>query len=473
MEPLDFSKVPKGPQILAALAAVVGGFTLGNFLGFPSPCQPQLQNLDGTADPKSMWYIALSDGEMSWVGALITLGSLFGGMTGGIFMDMLGRKTTLLVISVPYILGWLLMVLTVNTIMLYIGCFLGGLAGGISSVVSPSYVGEISTPVMQGVLGMFFQLSICSGILLSSVMALGIKWRLMAAILEIFPFLLLIAMIFVPESPYYLVKKGRRAEALQALRWLRGKEFDVEPELNKLEKSVEAEMATVTHASDLLKPWAYKPILTALGLMSFQQIIGINAALFNAVDIFTAAKSDLDGLVSAILLNGIQLGMTVVSSLMITRLGRRTLFATSQLICAISIVALGAFFYIQDTDPETAESIGWLPLASLMIYIGSFAIGSGPIPWIMTGEIVPRKVKSLGVSLATLTNWGFAFIVSKTFVNLRDAITTAGSFWLFGGMCALGFLFSVFLLPETKDKTPEEIQAFFGTKPPSQTDEES
>ena len=86
--------------------------------------------------------------------------------------------------------------------------------------------------------------------------------------------------------------------------------------------------------------------------------------------------------------------MTVVSSLMITRLGRRTLFATSQLICAISIVALGAFFYIQDTDPETAESIGWLPLASLMIYIGSFAIGSGPIPWIMTGEIVPRKVKS-------------------------------------------------------------------------------
>lgn len=100
--------------------------------------------------------------------------------------------------------------------------------------------------------------------------------------------------------------KGRRAEALQALRWLRGKEFDVEPELNKLEKSVEVEMATVTHASDLLKPWAYKPILTALGLMSFQQIIGINAALFNAVDIFTAAKSDLDGLVSAILLNGIQ-----------------------------------------------------------------------------------------------------------------------------------------------------------------------
>ena len=115
-----------------------------------------------------MWYIALSDGEMSWVGALITLGSLFGGMTGGIFMDMLGRKTTLLVISVPYILGWLLMVLTVNTsnvffhiiqylffllcyhltllllllVMLYIGCFLGGLAGGISSVVSPSYVGN-------------------------------------------------------------------------------------------------------------------------------------------------------------------------------------------------------------------------------------------------------------------------------------------------------------------------------------------
>lgn len=89
-----------------------------------------------------------------------------------------------------------------------------------------------------------------------------------------------------------------------------------------------------------------------------------------------------------------QLGMTLVSSVLITRLGRRILFLSSQLICAISITALGAYFYIQQTDEETAKSIGWLPLASLMIYIGSFAFGSGPIPWVMTGEIVPRKVKS-------------------------------------------------------------------------------
>jgi len=208
-----------------------------------------------------------------------------------------------------------------------------------------------------------------------------------------------------------------------------------------------------------------------LALMSFPQVIGINAALFNSVDIFKSAGSDLDPLVSAVILNAIQLGMTLVSSVLITRLGRRILFLSSQLICAISITALGAYFYIQQTDEETAKSIGWLPLASLMIYIGSFAFGSGPIPWVMTGEIVPRKVKSLGVSLATLTNWGWAFIISKTYVNLKDAITPAGAFWLYGGMCALGVLFSIFLLPETKDKTNEEIQAFFGTKPAEQREE--
>jgi len=468
---LDYSKAQKRPQILAALAAVAGGFVLGNFLGFPSPVQPQLQDLDGTGDPSSLWYIALTTEEMSWVSSLMTLGALVGGMTGGIFMDMLGRRTTLILISVPAVLGWLLMVLTVNPTMLFIGCFLGGLAGGIGSVVSPSYVGEISTPPMQGFLGIFFQLSICCGILLTSLMGIGLKWRLIAAILEIFPLVFVSSMIFVPESPYHLVKKGRKAEALKSLIWLRGNEFDIESELNQLEASVQVELASKARPSDLLLPWAYKPILTALALMSFQQVIGINAALFNSVDIFKSAGSDLDPLVSAVILNAIQLGMTLVSSVLITRLGRRILFLSSQLICAISITALGAYFYIQQTDEETAKSIGWLPLASLMIYIGSFAFGSGPIPWVMTGEIVPRKVKSLGVSLATLTNWGWAFIISKTYVNLKDAITPAGAFWLYGGMCALGVLFSIFLLPETKDKTNEEIQAFFGTKPAEQREE--
>jgi len=281
------------------------------------------------------------------------------------------------------------------------------------------------------------------------------------------------AMMFVPESPYHLVKKGRRAEALQSLRWLRGKDFNIESEMEELESSVDAELANVTRASDLLHPWAYKPILTALALMSFQQVIGINAALFNSVEIFRSAGSSLDGLVSAVILNSIQLGMTVVATGLITRVGRRTLFLISQLLCCLSITALGVYFYIQETDKATADTIGWLPLASLMIYIGSFAVGSGPIPWVMTGEIVPRKVKSLGVSLATLTNWGCAFIISKTYVDLKGAIHTYGAFWLFGGMCFLGVLFSIFLLPETKDKTPDEIQAYFGSKPAAQKEESS
>jgi len=472
-EPLDFSKVPKRPQILAALAAAIGGFVLGNFLGYPAPVQPQLQDPNHTGDVYSKWYINLTDDQNSWVGALMTLGALLGGMTGGIFMDMLGRKMTLLLISIPGVLGWLLVVLTLNPSMLFIGVFMGGLAGGISSVVSPSYIGEISTPVMQGFLGIFFQLSICAGILLTSVMGISLHWRLLAAILEIFPLILVMAMMFVPESPYHLVKKGRRAEALQSLRWLRGKDFNIESEMEELEASVDAELANVTRASDLLHPWAYKPILTALALMSFQQVIGINAALFNSVEIFRSAGSSLDGLVSAVILNSIQLGMTVVATGLITRVGRRTLFLISQLLCCLSITALGVYFYIQETDKATADTIGWLPLASLMIYIGSFAVGSGPIPWVMTGEIVPRKVKSLGVSLATLTNWGCAFIISKTYVDLKGAIHTYGAFWLFGGMCFLGVLFSIFLLPETKDKTPDEIQAYFGSKPAAQKEESS
>lgn len=461
---IDYSKAQKKPQITAAIAAAVTGIVLGTILGWASPVQTQLQGTDNTGDPNSIWYLHLTEDEMSWVSSLVTLGALFGGMTGGIFMDLWGRKTTLILICAPYVLSWLLLVVSINPSMLYVARIIAGFAGGICSVVCPCYLGEISTPPVRGVLGCFFQLSVCVGLITSSVMGLGLGWRLMSAVLEIFPVIAVFGLIFVPESPYYLLKKGLRNDAINSLRWLRGNEFDVELEISELEISVENDMAVDSKASDLLRPWAYRPIIVALLLMIFQQVSGINAVLFNAVDIFIFAGSTIEPLVANILINVIQLVVALLCSAFIERLGRRVLFMTSQLICGVSICVLGVFFYLQRTDSKVTETIGWLPLASLMIYIAGFSVGSGPIPWLMTGEVVPRKVKSLGVSLATLTNWGLAFIVTKTFVYIKAGLTDAGAFWMFGGFCFLGFFFAIFFLPETKNKSQDEIQAFFGSK---------
>ena len=156
-----------------------------------------------------------------------------------------------------------------------------------------------------------------------------------------------------------------------------------------------------------------------------------------------------------------------MSSLLVERLGRRTLFVLSELIMSFSLFALGAFFYLKE-NPETnsvvIESIGWLPLLSLILFIAAFGIGAGPIPWLMSSEILPAKVKGPGVSIATFTNWMLAFVVTKTFVSIQEALTSAGAFWIFGTFCVFGAFFGLFILPERKGKTPEEIQDLFNKK---------
>ena len=157
--------------------------------------------------------------------------------------------------------------------------------------------------------------------------------------------------------------------------------------------------------------------------------------------------------------------MTLISSLLVERLGRRTLFLISEIFMCISMVALGTYFYLKEQTDTDISSLGWLPLTSLILFIAAFGIGAGPMPWLMFGEILPARVKAPGSSVASFTNWFLAFIVTLTFVDIQDAIGSSGAFWMFGGFCVLGVFFTIFLLPETKGKTPEQIQAFFGIHP--------
>ena len=136
----------------------------------------------------------------------------------------------------------------------------------------------------------------------------------------------------------------------------------------------------------------------------------------------------------------------------------------SEIVMIIALLALGTFFYIQQNDKETSLLLGWLPLTSLIVFIAAFAIGMGALPWLMMGEIVPQKVKGPATSIATFVNWFLAFVVTLTFDALKKWLTDAGAFWLFAGCCLLGSVFCFFAVPETKGKTPDEIQAFFGNE---------
>jgi hypothetical protein len=139
------------------------------------------------------------------------------------------------------------------------------------------------------------------------------------------------------------------------------------------------------------------------------------------------------------------------------------LFLLSESLTCLSVVALGGYFYVLENDPATAQRFGWVPLTLLITFIAVFAAGVGPLPWLVAGEVMPAKFKGPGSSIVAFTNWITSFIVTKVFIDMQRSLTNAGTFWVFGSLCFVGILFGIFILPETKGKTPEQIQALFAT----------
>ncbi|KAI9554058.1 hypothetical protein GHT06_019330 [Daphnia sinensis] len=471
IERIDDSKAPKLPQILATLPALFGAFVLGTYLGWCSPVQPQLKSANGTItasdditadDQESVWHLLLDEDQMSWVGSLINVGAVVGCLCGGFLMDRFGRKVILAAVFLFYTAGWLLITLGVHASMLYVGRIVGGLAGGVCCVVAPSYIGETSTMSMRGALGMLFSAMMSAGILATSLLG-WLDWRWISAICTIFPVVVLVGIIFVPDSPYFLIKQGRHGDAESSLLWLRGNDYNyVKAELSRIEALIAEDAAQESRFSDITRPAVYKPVLIGIGLMVLQQLSGINAALFNSVEIFRLSGSSLDGLVSAVILNFVLLVAALSSSILVERLGRKVLFLLSETLTCLSVFALGGYFYVLENDRETAQRFGWVPLTLLIFFIAVFAAGVGPLPWLVSGELMPAKFKGPGSSIVAFTNWITSFIVTKVFIDMQRSLTNAGTFWVFGILCFIGILFGIFILPETKGKTPEQIQALFG-----------
>lgn len=150
------------------------------------------------------------------------------------------------------------------------------------------------------------------------------------------------------------------------------------------------------------------------------------------------------------------------SAFLVGRFQRRTLFITSAAQSCLSLCVLGGYLFILENDPDTAESLKWLPLVSLIVFVAGVGTGLVPLSWLISNELLPSRFRGPGYSIVCFASYMSSFIVTKTFVDLQRAFgTDAGAFWFYGGFCALAVLFGIFILPETKGKSPEEIQALF------------
>ncbi|ALC44659.1 CG10960 [Drosophila busckii] len=440
------------PQYVAALAAAGGAFAAGTVLGWTSPAGERIT--EGEA-----YDFEVSGEQLSWLSSFMTLGAACVCIPIGFLINMIGRKWTMLFLVLPFVLGWALLIWAQNVGMMYVSRFILGIAGGAFCVAAPMYTGEIAHKNIRGTLGSFFQLMITIGILFVYGVGAGLSVFWMSVVCGLVPIAFGIIFFFMPESPTYLVYKDRTESAVSSIQWLRGKNYNYAAELDELQQ-VDRQMREnkVNLLAALGRSVNIKALSISLGLMFFQQVSGINAVIFFSESIFKDANTGIDPSLSTVLIGVMQVVATFVSTVVVDKLGRRLLLLASGSVMALSTTAIGVYFYMKDQDAASVTNLGWLPVASLCIFMIMFSIGYGPVPWLMMGELFATDIKGFAGSIAGTTNWILAFVVTKTFENLKQGLGNGGTFWLFAGLTVVGVVFVFLAVPETKGKSLNEIQ---------------
>ncbi|KAM3704999.1 hypothetical protein ACJW31_03G047900 [Castanea mollissima] len=333
-----------------------------------------------------------------------------------------------------------------------LGRFLVGCGIGVLSYVVPVYISEITPKNVRGAFTSLSELMIGCGKALTFLIGSLVNWRTVALIVH------LLGLLFIPESPRWLAKRGRLKEFEAMLQILRGENADISREAADIIEYIEnLRWISEDGALHLFQgKYAYS-VMVAVGLMAFQEFGGLNGFSFYTSSIFELAGfSSMIGIIAAAV---VQILMTTLGVLLIDKCGRRPLLMISTAGTCLGCVLTGFSFFLQDLQIGK-EVIPILVLIGVLVYLGSFELGMGGIPWIIMSEIFPINIKSSAGSLVTLVNWMCSWVVSYAF-NYLFEWSSAGTFFIFAVICGMGIIFINKLIPETKGRTLEEIQASF------------
>ncbi|XP_055606150.1 facilitated trehalose transporter Tret1-like [Uranotaenia lowii] len=444
-------------QFTAGLVVNIASIALGCCLGWTSPMTPVLDRNSTITSPLD---VAPTVDEKSWIGSLVALGALIAPFVAGPLAGMIGRRWTLLASSIFFVVSWI-MLLTVSSVAVILAArLIQGFGVGFVMTVQPMYIGEIASNEYRGALGSLMQLCIVAGILY--VYAIGpyvsyyaLQWACLAL-----PIVFAAAFFFMPETPAYLISKGDSTKASESLQWLRGKSSaGVQEELTETTQTVQDALSNKASVMDLFKSRGnLKALIICCGLISFQQLSGINVILFYSQTIFAKTGSSMSPAISTILVGIVQVVASAATPLIVDRLGRKPILLVSAAGMCLAHGTMGLYFYMDHIKSDAVESISWLPIFSLIFFVTVYCIGFGPLPWAVLGEMFPANVKSIAASIVASTCWVLGFLVLQFFSTLDEAVGSHFSFWIFGICCAVAFTFTLLQMMETKGMSLQEIQ---------------
>jgi len=433
-----------------AFVAAIAGFLFGYDEGVIAVARASLE--------KDIPMSPLVGGFMT---AAVPLGALVAASVAGPITDRFGRRSVLMAAAALFTVGALGAAGVSTVTLLVVARFVLGIAIGMAAVAAPLYIAECAPLESRGAMVSTYQLAITVGILASYLTGVVIDdetakgmWRIMFGLGVVPGVLFLAGLALLPESPRWLVRKDRPTEARASLARLRGPAGDVDGEVAEMVRSVKAELDQPVGYGALLEPAVRPALIVGVGLFFLQQLSGINAVIYYAPDIFAHAGFDSGKtqIFATIGVGVVNVVTTVLAMFLIDRLGRRPLLVIGFLGAAITmlVIALGVVF------PNAVPS--WLIIAMLLLYIASFAVAIGPLPHLLMSEIFPLRVRGPGMSMASLSNWGFNFLVVFAFPLMLAGPGLAFTFTVFAVICLGGIAFTLTRVPETTGHSLEAIE---------------
>ncbi|XP_060530456.1 facilitated trehalose transporter Tret1-like [Cylas formicarius] len=421
-------------------------------MSWPSPEIPALNSSTSQLDSE------LTTEEISWIASFLGLGAIPGPFIFGFLADHVGRKYSILSLSVPLTLSYLLMLFTNKVIYLYIARFVVGTAVGGVFTVLPMYVGEMALDRHRGILGNAMTTFLCLGLLFSYAVGPYLNFFDFNVMLAALPavFLVVFAVVGVESAHYYMAKNDRASARAVLLKIRNVSDQEVEEELENIRHLTDSERGG--KLSDIFKSRGLaRALFMTLGVMVFQQLAGIDPLTAYSEQIFDEANTSIPAEICAIMIGLVQFVASFITPAVANRFGRKTLLIFSAVGMAVSEATLGLYFIFKNRSVDVS-SVSFSPVLSLVAYYVFFNCGFGSIPFTIVGEIFPNNVKSSAAAVNTSLRWLVGFLMTRFFRNLVDLIEVGWVFELYGLMCVLAAFFIGFVVAETKGKSLKEIQ---------------
>ena len=428
--------------ILAALAGLMFGLDIGVISGATQFIQKDF---------------AINDKTVEHIVSAMMFGAALGALGAAWMSSALGRKKSLIIGAILFVVGSLLCGFAWSPITLILARVVLGLAIGIATFTAPLYLAEVAPEHIRGSMISLYQLMITIGIVVAFISDLAFSstgsWRWMLGIIAIPGVLFLFGVFFLPDSPRWLMMRGRKPDAIKVLKRLRGDDGVVNHEIADIEEQLKQPQL----GWHLFKENSNFRRSVGLGvlLQLIQQFTGINVVMYYAPKIFQTMGYDTHAQLWFTAIVGLtNVLATFIAIGLVDRLGRKPILYTGFVVMALGLGIVGTMMHLGiNTKGEQYFTVGML-----LLFIVGFAMSAGPLIWTLCSEVQPLKGRDFGIGASTFTNWVGNYIVGLTFLSLLNGIGNANTFWLYAGLNVIFIGFTFWLVPETKGVSLEQIE---------------